>query len=66
MSDSNVCTAWVANFKKWRERNKAHRGQILRVQDEGKVRKNAFRLAGTDVGIAEQFPPEIQAERKEL
>ena len=31
-----------------------------------KVRKNAFRLAGTDVGIAEQFPPEIQGKRKEL
>ena len=31
-----------------------------------KVRKNAFRLAGTDVGIAEQFPPEIQAKIKEL
>ena len=31
-----------------------------------KVRKNAFRLAGTDVGIAEQFPPEIQTKRKEL
>ena len=31
-----------------------------------KVRKNAFTLAGTNVGIAEQFPPEIQAKRKEL
>ena len=40
--------------------------QFSEFKMKEKVRKNAFRLAGTDVGIAEQFPPEIQAKGKEL
>ena len=40
--------------------------KFFKFKMKEKVRKNAFRLAGTDMGIAEQFPPEIQAKRKEL
>ncbi|XP_028519031.1 protein unc-13 homolog C-like [Exaiptasia diaphana] len=40
--------------------------KFLRYQDREEVRRNAYKLKGSKVGIAEQFPKEIAEKRKEL
>ncbi|XP_020903896.2 protein unc-13 homolog C [Exaiptasia diaphana] len=40
--------------------------KFLRWQDKERVRKSAYKLKGTKIGIAEQFPMEIEEKRKEL
>ncbi|KAK3743027.1 hypothetical protein QZH41_003437 [Actinostola sp. cb2023] len=40
--------------------------KFLRFQDKELIRKNAFKLKGTKIGISEQFPKEIADERKKL
>ena len=40
--------------------------KFLRYQDKEYIRKSAYLLKGTKIGIAEQFPKEIAEARKKL
>lgn len=40
--------------------------KFLRYNDREDIRRNAYKLKGTKIGIAEQFPKEIAEKRKAL